>query len=46
MLTDLGHQEACFLSGIKAFFIEYRGYNDLWRAAEDGHDVVAYLYAI
>jgi hypothetical protein len=46
MLTDLGHQEACFLSGIKAFFIEHRGYNDLWRAAEDGHDAVAYLYAI
>jgi hypothetical protein len=45
MLTDLGHQEACFLSGIKAFFIEHRGYNDLWDA-EDGHDAVAYLYAI
>jgi hypothetical protein len=29
MLTGLGHPEACFFSGIKAFFIEHRGYNDL-----------------
>jgi hypothetical protein len=34
MLSGLGNPEACFLSGIKAFFIEYRGYNDLRRAAE------------
>jgi hypothetical protein len=34
MLTDLEHPEACFLSGIKAFFIEHREYNDLWCAAE------------
>jgi hypothetical protein len=46
MLTGLGNLEACFLSGIKAFFIEHRGYNDLRRAAEGGHDAVAYLYAI
>jgi hypothetical protein len=46
MLTGLGHPEACFLSRIKAFFIEHRGYNDLWRAAEGGHDAAAYLYAI
>jgi hypothetical protein len=46
MLSGLGNPEACFLSGIKAFFIEHRGYNDLRRAAEGGHDVVAYLYAI
>jgi hypothetical protein len=46
MLTGLGHLEACFLSGIKAFFIEHMGYNDLRRAAEGGHDVAAYLYAI
>jgi hypothetical protein len=46
MLRGLGNPEACFLSRIKAFFIEHRGYNDLWRAAEGGHDVVAYLYAI
>jgi hypothetical protein len=35
-----------FLSGIKAFFIEHRGYNDLQHVAEGGHDAVAYLYAI
>jgi hypothetical protein len=29
MLTGLGNPEAYFLSGIKAFFIENRGYNDL-----------------
>jgi hypothetical protein len=40
------HPEASFLSGIKAFFIEHRGYNDLRRAAEGGHDVATYLYAI
>jgi hypothetical protein len=37
--------EACFLSGIKALFIEHRGYKDLRRAAEGGHDAAAYLYA-
>jgi hypothetical protein len=46
MLTDLGNPEACFLSGIKAFFIEHMGYNDLRRAAEGGHDAAAYLYTI
>jgi hypothetical protein len=29
MLTGLRNLEACFLSGIKAFLIEDRGYNDL-----------------
>jgi hypothetical protein len=33
-------------SGIKAFLIEHRGYNDLRRAAEGGHDAAADLYAI
>jgi hypothetical protein len=46
MLSGLGNQEACFLSRIKAFFIEHRGYNDLRRVADGGHDVAAYLYAI
>jgi hypothetical protein len=46
MLTDLGNLDACFLFGIKAFFIEHRGYNDLRRAAEGGHDAAAYLYTI
>jgi hypothetical protein len=46
MLSGLGNPEACFLSRIKAFFIEHRGYNDLRRAAEGGHDAAAYLYAI
>jgi hypothetical protein len=46
MLSGFGNLEACFLSGIKAFFIEHRGYNDLQRAAEGGHDAAAYLYAI
>jgi hypothetical protein len=46
MLSGLENPEACFLSGIKAFFIEHRGYNDLRRAAEGGHDAAAYLYAI
>jgi TPR repeat protein len=45
MLTDLGNPKACFLSEIKAFFIQHRGYNDLRRAAEGGHDAAAYLYA-
>jgi hypothetical protein len=43
MLTGLGHPKACFLAGIKAFFMEH---NDLWCVAEGGHDVAAYLYAI
>jgi hypothetical protein len=46
MLTGLGNPDACFLSRIKAFFIENRGYNDLQRATEGGHDVASYLYAI
>jgi hypothetical protein len=46
MLTVLGHPEACFLSRIKALFIEHRGYNDLRRATEGGHNAEAYLYAI
>jgi hypothetical protein len=46
MLSGLGNPEACFLSGIKAFFIEHRGYDDLQCAAEGGHDAVAYLYTI
>jgi hypothetical protein len=46
MLSGLGNPEACFLFGIKAFFIEHRGYNDLRCAAEGGHNAVAYLYAI
>jgi hypothetical protein len=46
MLSGLGNPEACFLSGIKAFFIEHKGYNDLRRAAEGGHDAAANLYAI
>jgi hypothetical protein len=46
MLSGLGNPEACFLFGIKAFFIEHRGYNDLRRAAEGGHDATDYLYAI
>jgi hypothetical protein len=46
MLSGLGNPEACFLSGIKAFFIEHKGYNDLRRAAKGGHDTAAYLYAI
>jgi hypothetical protein len=46
MLIDLGNPEACFLSGIKAFFIENRGYNDLQCAAEGRHDVAAYPYTI
>jgi hypothetical protein len=46
MLTSLRNPKACFLSGIKAFFIENSGYNDLQRAAEGGHYAVAYLYTI
>jgi hypothetical protein len=46
MLSGLGNPEACFLSGNKAFFIEHRGYNDLWCAAKGGHDAGAYLYVI
>jgi hypothetical protein len=46
MLSSLGNPEACFLSGIKGFFIEHRGYNDLRRATEGGHDAATYLYAI
>jgi hypothetical protein len=46
MLSDLGNPQACFVSRIKAFFIEHRGYNDLRHAAECGHNVTAYLYAI
>jgi hypothetical protein len=46
MLTGLGNPEACFFSGIKAVFIENRGYNDLRHATEGGHDATAYLYAI
>jgi hypothetical protein len=46
MLSGLGNLEACFLSRIRAFFIEHRGYNDLQHAAEGGHDAAAYLYAI
>jgi hypothetical protein len=38
--------EVCFLFEIKAFFIEHRGYNDLRRTAEGGHDAAANLYAI
>jgi hypothetical protein len=46
MLTGLRHPEAFFLSGIKAFFIKHRGYNDLRHAVEGGHDAATYLYAI
>jgi hypothetical protein len=46
MLSGFGNPEACFLSGIKAFFIEHKGYSDLRRAAEGWHDAAAYLYAI
>jgi hypothetical protein len=44
MLTGLGIPEACFFSGIKAIFMENRGY--LQRTAEGGHDAAAYLYTI
>jgi hypothetical protein len=46
MLSGLGNPEACFLSRIKAFFIEHRGYNDLRHAAEGGQHAAAYLYTI
>jgi hypothetical protein len=46
MLTVLGNLEACFFSGIKVVFMENRGYNDLRRTAEGGHDAAAHLYAI
>jgi hypothetical protein len=46
MLTSLGNPEACFFSEVKAVFMENRGYNDLCRAAEGGHDAVVYLYTI
>jgi hypothetical protein len=36
MLSGLRNPEACFLSEIKAFFIEHRGYDDLRRAAGVG----------
>jgi hypothetical protein len=45
MLSGLGNPEARFLSGNKAFFIEHRGYNDLRRATQGGHDAAAYLCA-
>jgi hypothetical protein len=46
MLSGLGNLEACFLSGIKALFVEHMGYNDLRRATKGGHDAAAYIYAI
>jgi hypothetical protein len=46
MLTGLENSEACFLYGIKAFFIEHRRYNDLRHATEGGSNAAAYLYAI
>jgi hypothetical protein len=46
MLTGLENLEACFFFGIKAVFMENRGCNDLWCAAEGGHDSAAYLYVI
>jgi hypothetical protein len=46
MMSGLGNPEACFLSGIKAFLIKHRGYNDLRCTAEGGHDAAGYLYAI
>jgi hypothetical protein len=46
MLTDLGNPEACFFSEIKVVFMENGESNDLWRAAEGGHDAEAYLYVI
>jgi hypothetical protein len=45
-MSGLGNPEVSFLSGIKAFFIKHWGYNDLWRAAEGGHDAAIYLYTI
>jgi hypothetical protein len=46
MLIGLGNLEDCFFSEIKVVFIENRGYNDLRRAVECGHDAAAYLYDI
>jgi hypothetical protein len=46
MMSVLKNPEACFLFRIKAFFIEHRGYNDIRRSDESGHDAAAYLYAI
>jgi hypothetical protein len=46
MLSGLGNPEACFLSRTKSIFIEDKGYDDLQRTAEGGHDAAAYLYAI
>jgi hypothetical protein len=46
MLSGLANLESCFFSGIKAFFIEHRGHDDLRRTAKGGHDAAAYLYAI
>jgi hypothetical protein len=46
MLSGLRNPEDCFLSGIKAFFIEHKGYNDLRCATKGGHDEAAYLHAI
>jgi hypothetical protein len=46
MLTGLGNPEASFFSGTKAVFIENRGYNDLRRTADGGHEAAAYLYTI
>jgi hypothetical protein len=46
MLTDLGNPEACFISGIKAVFMENMECNDLQCATESGHDAAAYLYVI
>jgi hypothetical protein len=44
MLTGLENPEAYFFSGNKVIFMENRGYNDLRRATEGGHDAAAYLY--
>jgi hypothetical protein len=46
MLTGLGNPEACFFSEIKFVFMENKECHDLQRAAEGGHDAVAYLDAI
>jgi hypothetical protein len=46
MLTDLRNPEACFFSEINVVFMENMESNDLRRIAEDGHDVMPYLYAI
>jgi hypothetical protein len=46
MLTGHEDPEACLFSRIKVVFMESRGHNDLWRAAEGGHDAAANLYPI